>query len=162
MKRVGAIVCALAVALGIVNSRALAAQEPDANWTVVSEITEYYEDGTFATVVIKEQPEMVRAVSTKTGSKTYSLKDSDGSVIWQFTEKGTFSVNKGVSATCTAASHTVKIVDTAWKNTEATSKKSGNQAIGDATFIKKLLGLITTDTKTCHVVLTCDKNGKLS
>ena len=38
---------------------------------------------------------------------------------------------------------------------------SGNQAIADAEFYRKLLG-IKVEIKFCHIVLTCDANGNLS
>ena len=98
---------------------------------------------------------------TKTGSKYYILRNKNGAELWRFTVHGTFSVNSGVSSTCTGVSHSISITEDAWQNESASTSRSGNQAIGDATFIKKLL-FITVETKGCHVVLTCDSNGNLS
>ena len=130
---------------------------------IVSEATEYFEDGSSATIIVTEEstPLTRASVFTKTGSKYYIARNKNGVEMWRFTVHGTFSVNSGVSATCTKTSHTIKISEDVWQNQSATTKKSANQAIGDATFIKKLL-FITTETKSCHVVLTCDSNGNLS
>lgn len=160
MKKILAMLC-MAVLMVSVPAAVLAETQEDEG-VVVSETTEYQEDGSYIEIVVRELPAVTRATTSKSGSKTYTRKDSDGTVLWTFTEKGTFSVNTGVSATCTAASCSTSIKDSAWTVAEKTSKKSGNKAIGNGTFKKKLLGVITTLTKSCEVVLTCDKNGKLS
>ncbi len=130
---------------------------------IVSETTEYFADGSSATVIVTDESGLLTRASsyTKTGSKYYVLRNKDGDELWRFTVRGTFSVNSGKSSTCTAASYNISITDDAWENESASTRRSGNQAVGDATFIKKLL-FITTETKSCHVVLTCDTNGKLS
>ena len=130
---------------------------------IVSETVEYLPDGSsYVTTVIDETPITPYATTfTKTGSKVYSARNSDGVIMWQFTVKGTFSVNSGVSATCTASSHSINIVEDAWQNKSASTSRSGNKAIGKATFIKKLL-FVTVDTKDIQVTLTCDSNGNLS
>lgn len=160
MKKLLAAMCAVLLVGSA--STSVSAETQEETGVVVSQATEYLEDGSSVEIVVRELPTMTRAASSKTGSKTYTKKNSSGDVLWEFVEKGTFSVDKGVSSTCTAASHTYSIKNSAWKNTKATSKKSGNQAIGDGTFEQKLLGIITVDTVNCHVVLTCDKNGKLT
>lgn len=130
---------------------------------VIDETIEYFPNGDYiVSTLVDETPTVLRAAAyNKTGSKIYTLYNKNGNVLWQFTLKGTFSVNPGVSATCTATSYSINIVDTAWQNDTASTSRSGNQAIGDATFIRKVL-LIKVETKSCHTVLTCDKNGNLS
>lgn len=130
---------------------------------VVSQTVEYFEDGSHATITVTEDDSaMTRATTyTKTGSKHYVMQNKDGDELWRFTINGTFSVNSGVSATCTKSTYSIKITEDAWQNDSASASKSGNQATGTATFIKKLL-FITTDTRECSVVLSCDKNGNLS
>lgn len=130
---------------------------------IISETTEYYEDGSSATIIVAEleQPQSRASAYTKSGYKSYVLKDKKGKELWRFTVNGTFSVNSGVSAACISASYNVKITEDSWQKESASAKRSGNQAIGEAEFIKKILS-ITTEKKSCRVVLSCDKNGKLS
>lgn len=129
---------------------------------VVSETTAYFEDGSYMTIIVTETSREARgAVYDKTGASHGILHDKNGNELWRFTVYGSFSVNPGVSATCTSASYSISITDSAWQNQSASASYSGNQAAGDATFIRKLLG-ITVETKGCHVVLTCDSNGNLS
>lgn len=131
--------------------------------TIVSETTEYFEDGTSFSIIVCDETEVTPYASayTKTGSKYYILRNKNGSELWRFTVHGTFTVNPGVSASCTKSSHSISITENAWQNKSASTSRSANKAIGDATFIKKLLG-ITVETKSCQVVLTCDNNGNFS
>lgn len=130
---------------------------------IVSETVETLEDGYYVkTIIAEEIPAMApRATTTKSGSKAFVLYNNSDEELARFTLKGTFSVNAGVSATCTASSYTTSISNNSWSVKSASATKSGNQAIGDVTFVKKVL-FITTSTKEAHVVLTCDKNGNLS
>lgn len=130
---------------------------------IISENTEYFPDGSYATIVITEDsPNLTKAsVYTKKGTKYFTLHNSNGDELWRFTVNGTFTVNPGMSSTCTSSTYNIGITENAWQNKSAYAYRSKNQAVGDATFIKKLL-LVTVETKSCHVVLTCDENGKLS
>lgn len=129
---------------------------------VINETIEYFEDGSYMTITIAEMVEADRELRyEKKGYGNIIVHNKNGDELWRFTVYGTFSVNPGVSATCTAASCSYSIADNAWQNESASAYCSGNQAIGDATFIRKLLG-ITVESKDCHVVLTCDENGNLS
>lgn len=130
---------------------------------IVSEEVEYFADGSSVTITVYEDVSAaaMRSVYSKSGSKTYTARNSSGEVIWKFIVKGTFSVNAGVSATCTNASYSTSNLASGWSLKEATAKKSGNTAVGDATFNHKTL-FVVTDTKSCHVVLSCDANGNLT
>ncbi len=130
---------------------------------IISETTEYFADGTSITTTIWEESSTpLRAMNyTKTGNKSISGKDSSGNILFTFTVKGTFSVNAGVSATCTATSYSTSNLASGWSLKTASTYASSNQAIGDATFEHKVL-FIVTETRNCHVVLTCDVNGNLS
>ena len=140
---------------------AVGASENTEKSRLISETTEFFHDGTYVTVSVYEEENKERATTTKTGSKVFRAHESDGTVIWTFTVQGTFSVNSGVSSTCTAVSHSHSISANSWSCKTSSSSKSGNTATGTATFVKKIL-FITTDTKECTVQLTCDKNGNLS
>lgn len=131
--------------------------ERAANETMV-----YFEDGSYMTITLKEEiAANPRASYDRKASKDVILHNSSGKELWRFTVYGSFSVNPGISAACTAASYSVSISDSAWQNESASASYTGNQAIGDAAFIRKLLG-ITVESKSCHVVLTCDSDGNFS
>lgn len=132
-----------------------------AKQNVVSETIEYFEDGSYMTITVTEDIPSIRGIlSNKSGSKDYVLTNKYGNELWRFTVNGTFSLKPGVSATCTAASCSFSIANDAWENESTSAYYSENQAIGDATFIRKLLS-ITVESKSCHVVLTCDSDGNL-
>lgn len=126
----------------------------------VSQEIEYFEDGTSAIISVYEQSNNSRAI-IRTGTKTYTYRDTKENPIWTFSVRGTFSVNSGVSATCTSSVVFHSIVDDAWACKTSSASKSGNTAKGTATFIKKV-AFITTDTKDVSVTLKCDKNGNFS
>lgn len=157
------IVAAILCSISVVSANASVAETRKSLDTIISETTEYYSDGSSITIIVAElqQPQSRASAYTKKGYKAYVARDKKGNELWRFTVNGTFSINSGVSASCTAASYNVKITEDSWQKESASVKRSENQAIGEATFIKKIL-LITTDRKSCRAVLSCDKNGKLS
>lgn len=129
---------------------------------VISETNEYIDGYCIKTIITEEPTVNTRASTfTKTGSKSYVLTNSSGDELWRFKVNGTFSVETGVSAICTNSTYTITISNDAWENKSASASRSGNKALGEAVFVKKLL-FITTETKECSVTLTCDKNGNLS
>ena len=118
----------------------------------------YLEDGSYITIelVVMES----RATNTKTGSKIYRYKDSDGVELWSATLTGTFSYT-GSSATCTASSVSVSIISDNWHNISKSASKSGASATGEVTMGKKFLG-ITINKETVSMRLTCSASGTLS
>ncbi len=161
MKKMFAIFLCAVVFLSLMGIPATAAS-CDMYQQVVSEKIEWLDDGSCFVITVTQtaSPAVKGGTYTKSGSKTYTYKE-DGNVKWKFTVHGTFSVNSGVSATCTAASYSVSDLASGWSLKTASTSRSGNTAVGDATFQYKVL-LIVTKTKSCHVVLTCDSNGNLS
>lgn len=134
------------------------------NLEIISEETEYFADGTSVTVTTYQEKNAISPCGTtykKSGAKSYTARNGNGEITWVFTLKGTFEVNSGVSAKCISTSYSTSNIASGWELDSASTYASGNKAIGDATFIHKTL-FITTDTKSCHVVLTCDVNGNLS
>ncbi len=131
---------------------------------VVSTTTEYLDDGTIIEIVVSEEFQNVMPLSntyTKTSFKTYNCKNSDGTVLWWFKLSGQFDVNEGVSSVCTSSWYSHSILNDSWSLKSATTSKSGNKALADATFVRKVL-FITAETKDISLTLTCDKNGNLS
>lgn len=130
------------------------------NYLVTSVTYDYNADGSYLEVITSVEPNLASAtgIYAKSASKAYNLYNSDGEKLWSFYVHGTFTVNPGVSATCTSTSYSTDIAASNWHLDGASTYASGNQAIGDATFIHKLL-FITIETRTARVVLTCDSNG---
>lgn len=131
---------------------------------IISETVEYFDDGSSIVITVAESANTIitRANAySKSGSKTYTAKNSSGEILWKFIVNGTFSVNTGVSATCISTSYSKSNLASGWSLKTGSSYASGSQAIGDGTFQHKTL-FVVTDTKSCHVVLNCDANGNLS
>lgn len=126
----------------------------------ISRNTQAMDDGTYIEITISKALELSRASNSVSGTKTFSCRNKDGVILWQFFVHGTFSVNNGTAA-CTSVSHSYKIVDSDWNYVSGTSSKSGNKATGHGKFNRKML-FITVETKECDVILSCDGNGKLS
>lgn len=132
------------------------------NQTLVSKTVQYLEDGSRIETAIYEEIVKTRASSyMKSGSKVRSAYNADGNLICTLTVRGVFSVDEGVSATCTSVSHSTSIVDDDWSCTSSSSSKSGNRATANGTFKRTLLG-VTVDTQNLQVTLQCDDLGNLS
>ena len=144
---------------------AFAAETAESKTTeqLVSQTTEYYEDGTYAVITVTEEVSKSTrgTVYSKAGSKDYVRRGTSGEELYRFTVHGTFTVATGVHAMCTTSSYSVNISDNAWSNKSASTYEHSNQAVGNATFTKKIL-FVTTDTRDCQVILSCDANGQLS
>ena len=142
-----------------ISPSANAAEEPP---ILVSETVEQVGDGLYLTISVYEHQTKTRSSTfQKSGSKVCAASDSIGNVLWKYTLRGTFTVNQGVSAVCTTAVGSHEIYNSNWHFNGDSTYASGKQAIADAEFYKKILG-IKVETKSCHVVLTCDANGNLS
>lgn len=100
-----------------------------------------------------------RATQTVSGSNTVTVKDGS-TTLYTLSVHATFSVNVGVSATCTGCSYTYSIKNSSWHFDSATATKSGNTATATGNFHKEVL-FITTQTRTTTAQLACDKNGNL-
>lgn len=94
---------------------------------------------------------------TKTASKTYSIKSSQGKIIGTYTLTGTFSYN-GTTSSCTNASCSTSIKDKTWKFTFKTAGKTGNKATGAFTIECSASGQTISDS----LSITCSKNGDIS
>ena len=98
-----------------------------------------------------------RATQTKSASKDFLIKNSDGNVVATYTLNGTFSYN-GSSATCTKASYSTSVSNIFWSFSSASATKSGSSAKG--AFTAKCVFPSKTISK--NVTLTCSKNGTIS
>ena len=166
MKKIFSMVLAIVILSSFcsISINAAAPSIDKSNERIISETVKYYADGSSVVITVAERVTKVADRATaysKSGSKTYTMCNSGGDVLWKFTVHGTFSVNAGVSATCTNTSYSTSNIASGWSLKSGSSYASSNKAIGDGTFEHKVL-FIVTETKSCHVVLTCDVNGNLS
>ena len=118
----------------------------------------YLDDGGYIITTIEEAG--VRATDSKTGTKTNSKYNSDGSLEWQIILRGVFTYT-GTTSTCKESTIAVNIYDSNYNEVSRSATKSGNTASGSATISRKVLG-ITVSTNTYSISLSCDKNGNLS
>ncbi len=148
------------------------AASPSDKSQIVSDYIESLEGGSYFRVTITEATPTVtaplvsrstwssRSVQTKSGSKSIAYYNSDNELAWEFTLHGTFQYIPGSSAACTSASYSISIYDSNWLNSYASSTTNGNQAIGDATFKRKVL-FVTTNMEDVHLTLSCNAYGTL-
>lgn len=164
MKKLLSVVCVLVMAFSLALLPCSADTNADEKKvsTLISEEIEYFPDGSsIVTQVFEDEVISSKGTVTKSGSKTCTGRDSNNNVLCTFTVHGTFSVNTGVSATCTAASYSYTAPGSGWSLKTASATKSGSSAVGTSTFVKKVL-LVTVETRNLNCTLTCSKNGVLS
>lgn len=152
------------VSLFSFNASAVSYDKSATNEIVISETTEYFEDGTSITTTITQYVNNISTLATTktvSGSKTRTVKNADNEVLYKFKINGTFSVTVGVSATCTAVSCSASDLASGWSLDSSITSKSGNTANAMGIFKKKVL-LITTQTVETPIALSCDANGVLS
>ena len=127
---------------------------------VISQTTEHLDNGAVLSITVTQTPQAKGTRSTISGTKqvVYSTSGVDR---WSFTLHGSFTYGNGSAAVCTASSYTYNIMDSLWELQSASASKSKNKAIGDATFVFKILG-ITFDSVDEHLQLSCSKTGALS
>lgn len=123
-----------------------------------SEEVVWFEDG--SSLVITILVNNSRTSGTKSGTKQYTYRDSNGDLSWIAQLNGTFTYN-GTTSTCTASSCNVTIYDSSWYNISKSASKSGNTATATVTMGLKVLG-VTISKPTHNLTLTCDKDGNLS
>ena len=128
----------------------------NASYQVVSQTIEYTPDGTPITITLSVQPHRTRSGAyIVNGKKDYSY-GSD----WTFTVYGSFSVNPGVSVTCSAATYGVATYNYAWSKTAGTAYPSGATAIASGTMTEYHAGAAVR-TVNPYITVSCDKNGNL-
>lgn len=130
---------------------------------LVSEEIQYLEDGSYITTQIYESNSAATRASTytKDGKKSITYSTDTGVQLWKYTVAGQFTVNPGVSATCTKAAGTPTIYESSWSVVSNNVSRSGNKAKGVITMQQKLLGVVV-QKETETVTLTCSVNGVLS
>lgn len=161
MKKILSIVLTIVILLSLFTVTASANSNAE---IIVSQTTEYFEDGSCVTTTITKQVSAIMPLGSTynlTGSKTKTVKNADGDVLFKFKITATFSVNEGVSATCTAVSCSASDLASGWSLYTSGTTKSGNKATATGVFKHKILG-ITDTTKEVTNTLTCSATGELS
>lgn len=131
---------------------------------------ETYADGGYAEIAIvtSDSPSYTSAgtmsVSSmayyKNGSKVYRRYNSSGSMIYSFTVSAVFYIQPGISATCTSSSYSRTINDSTWSLSSASTYRTGNSAVGNAKFVKKIL-FVVIETNYIELILRCDSYGNM-
>lgn len=152
----------MALPLGVSAATNTNSLSQEAGDILVDEKVEYLADGSYITTRTYCSSIMSKASTyNTTGRKVATYTDNTGKLLWTYTLVATFSVNPGVSATCTSCSATPSISDSSWSVVSNKPSRSGNKATATITMQRKVLGTVAqTTTKT--LTITCDANGKLS
>lgn len=97
----------LAINLSSTPLSSCAATSDTANEKIISETTQYFEDGSPVTIIVTEESTALARTSvySKSCSKHYVFTYRNDIELWRFTVHGTFTVNSGISATCTEDSY---------------------------------------------------------
>jgi hypothetical protein len=129
---------------------------------LVSEEVAHLNGGLILVTTIHEQvAPSSRSTYTKSGSKTQTVRNSSNVALFSYTVHGVFTVNPGISATCTSSTASHTIHDSAWSLASSTASRSGNRALATGVFNRRLLGIVV-ETRTLDLTLTCSVNGVLS
>ncbi len=118
----------------------------------------YLENGDYIVETLSES--VSRSAWERTGSRSKTYYNSDGTAVWKAVLTGTFTYD-GTSSTCTDADISVTVYASNWYTVSKSAGKSGNTATGTVTMGHKIMG-VTTQKITANLTLTCDKNGNLS
>ncbi len=146
------------------NASAASYDKTTENEIIISETTDYFADGSSITTTITQKIDSIgtfAANKTVSGSKTSTIKNSNGNILFKFKINGTFSVNVGVSATCTAVSCSASDLASGWSLDSYTTSKTGNTARATGVFKHTVL-FVTNVTQEVNNTLSCDANGVLS
>lgn len=120
--------------------------------------TLYYETVIEETASVS--PMASNTAKAKTGYKTTSCKNANGTVLWSVKVTANFSYN-GTTATCTSSSVSTTINNSAWKISNKYSTRCANYGTVTATGQEYINNkLVKSVTKT--VKLTCSPTGTLS
>lgn len=133
-----------------------------ANNSTRTYIDEVFEDGSYIEIVIEEHEtsSLTREMTTKTGKKTATYKDSNGNELWTFYVSGIFKYD-GSTSTCTSSVVNASSLNSNWKIHSKSATKSNATASATCTAKQYTLG-ICVKTVTRNLSLTCSPNGTLS
>lgn len=132
---------------------------------IIQSSSEYLGDGLYLYIELMEtlptgQNSILSTTSSKGATLTSTITDSSGNVLAKYVLSASFTYN-GSTSTCTSANHNTNAYANGWSFSSATSSKSGNTAYGSYTAVNKYL-LITIQTVSGNVSISCDKNGNIT
>lgn len=100
------------------------------------------------------------AVNTVTRSRDVSYSSPNGTLEWKYTLTATFSYEYGVSSTCTDATYTQTIYNSAWSFSNGSASRSGDTAYGKGHYQKKEL-FVVLENIDVDVSISCDIYGNV-
>ena len=121
MKRLLSIALLITLLIALLPTNTYAAANLEADTSII-----YLDDGSYITVELTWAD--TRATNTKTATKTYTNKASNGDEQWRAVLRGTFTYT-GTTVACTAASCDVTITNTNWYIVSKSATKSGHAAV---------------------------------
>lgn len=133
------------------------------DFEIIYQTIEWLDDDTYQVITLAQNTtpsySPFRATSSTSGSKTCTAYNSSHEKLYEFSVIGSFTYT-GSSSSCTSAAISEVIYLSSWSVESKSSSKSGNSAIGNWTFIRKMLFIIV-ETQEPSLTLSCDKNGDL-
>lgn len=125
----------------------------------------YFDDGSRLIISPVYETDAGASIKTAANSVTKSrdarVEDSNGNLECIYTLTASFTYTYGVSSSCTSASYSKTIYDSAWTFSNGSAEKSGNTAYGKGQFTKKMLG-ITIKNYDVNISLSCDAYGNVT
>jgi hypothetical protein len=132
--------------------------------TVVSQSTEYLEDGSYIvttlTTTTQSNISLLSTTYTKTSTKFRDYYDDESNICWEGTLTCTFSYD-GSTSRCLSASTGYTIYNTSWRCTSNTASRSGNTGYGHYTFKKYILSICVV-TYSPTLTMVCSPSGSLT
>ena len=116
----------------------------------------YYADGSYTIITLQ----ILETRSSKQTNKHFDHFDSNNQRQWTYTVTATFEYD-GSASRCTSATDSFRILDNRWVCDSHSASPSGNTASGAFT-MKEKFGILTLQTISETLTITCDKNGNIS
>ena len=126
----------------------------------ISDLSAQMQDGYFVITVRTLDSVQSTTSDSVSGASDMTFYNNNGVAQWTYTVMGTFT-KSGSAYVCSSASSSVTIHVSGWSCTSKNVTKSGNQAIGTATLVYKVLG-VPVNTKNVCITLSCDANGTIT
>ena len=99
---------------------------------------------------------------TVSGYRDIIRRNGSGTALWEYRLNGTYTVNHGISVSCTSASYKTTIYYSEWKFSQGSTSISVARAYGSGVFKQYLMGFIVLDTVNINSIgLSCDVYGVL-
>lgn len=97
---------------------------------------------------------------SKTGVCIVTKYSATGSILWEYTLTGYFTVTTGVSSVCTGATYSQYSNSSSWTFSEGGTSYSGNNAYGKGKFTYKVLFIVLQNV-IIDIRVSCDEYGNI-